>query len=219
MEMDWKAVLAARSRSVSVLRSVTAEDLLDLAPHRFDGIEVGRIGRQIQQPGACGLDGFADSPDFVRGQIVQDHQVAGSQGGSQSLLPPRPKTFRRSWGLQTAKGRKDPPGVCRRSTCWSDSFRAGCGRPVFVPRGPGRASASFGCWPRFHPQTPARSRAPRPTVHASELFFRPRPAGFVRRRPEFFLYLQPSCRSHKSIVEVRKGRSMRAPNSASVASG
>src|ERR1035438_10136321 len=33
-------------------RIVTAEDLLDLAPHRFDGIEVGRIGRQIKQPGA-----------------------------------------------------------------------------------------------------------------------------------------------------------------------
>ena len=61
---------------------VTAEDLLDLAPHRFDGIEVRRIGRQIQKPGSCGLDRFANSPDFVRGQIVQDHQVACSQGGS-----------------------------------------------------------------------------------------------------------------------------------------
>ena len=200
-------------------RSMTAEDLLDLAPHRFDGIEVGRIRRQIQQPGALrpgwlrGLPGFCAWPD-----------CPGSPGRRLArwepiLAPPRPKTFRHSWGLQKAKGRKDPPGVCPRSTCWSDSFRAGCGLAVFVPRGPGRANASFGYWPRFHPQRPARSTVPQPTVHASEPFFRPRPAGFVRRRPEFFLYLQPSCRSHKSIVEVRKGRSMRAPNSASVASG
>src|ERR1019366_1990436 len=47
--------------------SMTAEDLLDLAPHRFDGIEVWRIRRQIQKPGALGLDSFADSPEFVRG--------------------------------------------------------------------------------------------------------------------------------------------------------
>ena len=72
---------------------VTAEDLFDLAPHRFDGIEVGRIGRQIQKPGPCGLDRFAHSPDFVRGQIVQDHQVAGSQGRNQSLLHPGQKHF------------------------------------------------------------------------------------------------------------------------------
>ena len=47
-------------------RGMTAENLLDFAPHRFDGIEVWRIRRQIQKPGALGLDGFADSPDFVR---------------------------------------------------------------------------------------------------------------------------------------------------------
>ena len=103
--------------------------------------------------------------------------------------------------------------------CWSASVRAGCGPPVCAPRVPDRANGSFWCWPRFHPQTPAGSRAPLPTAPAIEPFFRPRPAGFVRRRTEFFLYLQPSCRSHKSIVEVLKGRSMRAPNSASVASG
>jgi len=72
---------------------MTAEALLDLAPHRFDGIEIGRIGRQIEQPRAPGLEGFADSPDFVRRQIVQDHQVAGSQGGRQSLLHPSQKHF------------------------------------------------------------------------------------------------------------------------------
>ena len=48
-------------------RSMTAENLLALAPHRFEGIEVWRIRRQKQKPGALGLQGFADSPDFVPG--------------------------------------------------------------------------------------------------------------------------------------------------------
>ncbi len=133
--------------------------------------------------------------------------------------PTKPKTSRRSWGLQKAKGRKGPAGGCRRSTCWSDTFRRECGPPTFALPEPDRASASSSCGPRFHPRKPNGAPARRPTVHASVLFFRPRRAGLVRRRPEFFLYLQPSRRSHRSTVEVRKGRSRRAPNSASVASG
>jgi len=65
--------------------SVAAQDLFDLAPHRLDGIEVRRIGRQIQQPGA---GGFPDSPDLVRGRIVQNHHLARAQGGDESLRHP-----------------------------------------------------------------------------------------------------------------------------------
>ena len=60
--------------------SVAAQDLFDLAPHGLDGIEVRRIRRQIPQPGASGIEGFPDSPDFVRGQIVQNHHLARAQG-------------------------------------------------------------------------------------------------------------------------------------------
>jgi len=73
--------------------SVAAQDLFDLAPHGLDGIEVRRIGRQIQQPGAGGGKSFPDSPDFVRGQIVQNHHLAGAQGGCEPLGHPSQKHF------------------------------------------------------------------------------------------------------------------------------
>ena len=66
-----------------------------------------------------------------------------------ALAPPKPKTFRHSWDLPTATGRKDPPGVCRRSTCWSDSFPAGCGPPVFAPEGPAAQARHLGIGPAF----------------------------------------------------------------------
>jgi hypothetical protein len=73
--------------------SVAAQDLFDLAPHGLDGIEVRRIRRQIQQPGAGGGKGFPDSPDFVRGQIIQNHHLTGAQGGCKSLCHPSQKHF------------------------------------------------------------------------------------------------------------------------------
>jgi len=73
--------------------SVAAEDLFDLAPHRLDGIEIRRIGRQIQQPDAGGFEGFPDSPDFVCGQIVQNHHLARAPSGREPLRPPSQKHF------------------------------------------------------------------------------------------------------------------------------
>jgi len=71
--------------------SLAAQDLFDLAPHRFDGVEVWRIRRQVHQPGADSFEGFTDSPDFVGGQIVQDHHITGSQGGREPLPHPGQK--------------------------------------------------------------------------------------------------------------------------------
>jgi len=95
----------------------------------------------------------------------------------------------------------------------------GCAPTVFAQPGPGPAGASSGCWLRFRPQTPDGPWARQPTPHASAPSFRRRRDVLVRRRPECFLNFQPSRRSQRSIVEVRKGRSRPAPNSASVASG
>src|SRR6202051_5001 len=88
---------------------MAAEDLLDLAPHRFDGVEIGRIGRQIEQPRAPGLDGFADSPDFVRRQVVQDYQIACSQGGRKSLLNPSQNHFAIHGTFKQPRGARTPP--------------------------------------------------------------------------------------------------------------
>ena len=68
---------------------MAAQDLFDLAPHGFDGIEVRRIWRQIEQLGAGSLEGFPDSLDFVRGQIIQNHCLVRAQGGREPLGPTR----------------------------------------------------------------------------------------------------------------------------------
>ncbi len=58
--------------------SVATQDLVDLAPHRFDSIEVRRIGREVQQPGTDGFECLAHRLDLIRAQLVQDHQAAGA---------------------------------------------------------------------------------------------------------------------------------------------
>ena len=135
-----------------------------------------------------------------------------------ALAGPRPKTSPRSSDLQKAKGRRDLPGEWRRSTCSSDNVRAGCGPTVFAHRGRVPAGASSSCWLRFRLQRPDGWWARRPTAHASAPFF-----GNVRTLlfggGQSFLKFQPSRRGQKSMVEVRKGLSMREPNSAEVASG
>ncbi len=42
-----------------------AEQLLELGPSLFDGVEVRRIGRQIDELRASGLDSLADAFDLV----------------------------------------------------------------------------------------------------------------------------------------------------------
>ena len=73
--------------------SVAAQDLFDLAPHGLDGIEVRRIRRQIQQPGADGFESLPDSADFVRGQMVQTDHLARAQGRCESLRHSSQKHF------------------------------------------------------------------------------------------------------------------------------
>src|SRR5262249_29148814 len=50
------------------------------------GVEVWRIARQAEQPGAARLDGRAHACDLVRAEIVQDHDVAGPQRRCEHLL-------------------------------------------------------------------------------------------------------------------------------------
>src|SRR5690348_722195 len=64
---------------------------LELGEGVFDGIEVGAVGRQIEQPCACRFDGLANACDLVGGQIVHDDDVAGTQGRCQHLLAPGSK--------------------------------------------------------------------------------------------------------------------------------
>ena len=63
------------------------EDRLELGEGHLDGIEVRRIGRQIEQGCAGRLDSLFHAADLVGGQVIHDGDVAGPQFGDQHLSP------------------------------------------------------------------------------------------------------------------------------------
>lgn len=67
------------------------EQGFELGEDLLDRIEVGTVGRQVDKFGTDRLDGFADTTDFVAGEIVHDHQVAGTKRGDKLLLDIGPK--------------------------------------------------------------------------------------------------------------------------------
>ena len=54
-----------------------AQQGFDFGEHLLDGVEIGRIGRQIEDGCACGFDGLPDAIDLVACQIVADNDIAG----------------------------------------------------------------------------------------------------------------------------------------------
>jgi len=58
------------------------EDLLEFGPGLFDGIQIGRIGRQVEQLCLTGLDALTYSIDLVGAEIIHHYHVAGVQGGA-----------------------------------------------------------------------------------------------------------------------------------------
>ena len=105
------------------------------------------------------------------------------------------------------------------SACWFDNDPVADGPAAFDPPHNAHTNGSFSCWLHSHPQTPTGPTTHSPDAQATALFAPPRRAAAARRRAAFFLQLNPNRRSHRSTVEVPKGRSRRWPNSASVASG
>ncbi len=142
------------------------------------------------------------------------------QGGGQPLHDPGQKHL-------AIHGALKKPRSTRTLQAHAGNQRAGLIMPVrdarqqaFVPPGSGRASVSFWYWPRFHPQKPDPRRrfGSQMFMPASFFFGDVRPVLFGGEQ-SFFYIANPVCRSDKSMVEVRKGRSRRAPNSVKVASG
>ena len=61
---------------------------LEFGEGHFDRVEVGRIGRQEQEPCAFGPDGLFGSLAFVRRKIVEDDDIARRQGRDQLRFDP-----------------------------------------------------------------------------------------------------------------------------------
>ena len=61
---------------------------LELGEGILDGIEIGTVGRQVEQLCPACFDRPADARDLVGGQIVHDDDVTRAQGRRQHLLAP-----------------------------------------------------------------------------------------------------------------------------------
>ena len=68
-----------------------AQQLLEFGEGQFDRIEVWRIGRQEERPGAAILNELCNTRSFVRGQIVHDDDIALRKRGSELRLDIRLK--------------------------------------------------------------------------------------------------------------------------------
>ena len=63
-----------------------AELLLHLGPALLDGVEIGRVGRQVTERSSGLLDEFSDAVHFVSSQVVHDDQLAGFQLWAKNLF-------------------------------------------------------------------------------------------------------------------------------------
>jgi len=75
----------------SSARCGLAQGRFELGEDLFDWVEIGAIGRQIEQICALGFDGLSDARDLVGGQIVHDDDISGLESGGEELLGPDPE--------------------------------------------------------------------------------------------------------------------------------
>ena len=100
-----------------------AQEVLELGEDLFDRIEVGTVGRQIDQLGAFGFDRFFDAGDLVAGQVIEDDDVALVEGWCQHLPGPGLEGGAVDGAIEDA-GRGDP--------VMPEGGQEGCRFPVSV---------------------------------------------------------------------------------------
>jgi len=70
-----------------------SEQRFEFREEFFNGVQVGRIGRQIEHRGAGQGDGLLDTIHFVAAQVVEDDDIAAAKRGAQELLDPSQEQF------------------------------------------------------------------------------------------------------------------------------
>lgn len=63
-----------------------AQELFELGPCFFDGIEVGRVWRQVEQLSSGSRDPLPNASHFVRAEVVHDHDIAWPQHGAEDVV-------------------------------------------------------------------------------------------------------------------------------------
>ena len=65
----------------------------ELGEELLDRIEVGTVGRQVAQLGACGFDRFADAGDLVACKVIHHHDIARLKDRDDELFDISAKAF------------------------------------------------------------------------------------------------------------------------------
>jgi hypothetical protein len=93
-----------------------AQQVLELGEDLFDWIEVGTVGRQKQHSRASRADGLRYGLAFMAAQIVEDDEIARSQGWNEDLfdmarqsLGPQPGEEGRRFTMAVGNARREPP--------------------------------------------------------------------------------------------------------------
>lgn len=73
-------------------RRQRAKAVLELRPQQFDGIELRRVGRLVEDSDACGLEESRHLGDLVKAHVVQDHDVAALELGEEECRTNSKKT-------------------------------------------------------------------------------------------------------------------------------
>jgi hypothetical protein len=56
-----------------------AQQRLEFGEEMLDRVQVGRLGRQVEERGACRREHLMDAGDLVRSEVVEHHDVAGGE--------------------------------------------------------------------------------------------------------------------------------------------
>lgn len=80
------------------------ENGLELGEGEFDGVEVGGVRRQVQQPRSRRLDALSDTADLVGGQIVEHDRFTGPEGWDEGFLDIAAEACARHWSIEERGG-------------------------------------------------------------------------------------------------------------------
>jgi len=133
-----------------------SQALLDLGPALLNRVEVGGVGRQIPEFGSGGLDEIANPVDFVSGQVIHDHYVAGPKLRTEHLFQISQKDLAIRSRFDGHGG--DPTGAADRAQ------HSECA-PV-----PARSAFGDACPARTTPVTPGHLRGHATFVQENQLF-------------------------------------------------
>ncbi len=112
-----------------------AELLFEFGPGFFDRIQIGGVGRQIEQRGSHAFDPLPDPSDFVRTEVVHDDDLACLKLRAEHMVEVGKEDLRVRCGLDGHGG--DHAAHAHRTQDREDlpvAFRRGFGDPLAAPR-------------------------------------------------------------------------------------